>query len=736
VRTADLPALWGGIECTVNRVGDVVHDQLERSGHAGRPEDLDRVAALGIRTLRYPVLWERTAPDAGEPRWAWPDERLGRLRRLGIRPIVGLVHHGSGPRYTSLLDPGFATGLADYAGAAAERYPWVEEWTPVNEPLTTARFAALYGHWHPHARDTRSFLRAVVVQCRATVLAMRAIRRVVPRARLVQTEDLGTIHATPAIAYQADYENHRRWLSLDLLHGHVDQRHPLWRHLREHGVGEAELAFFREQPCAPDVTGLNYYLTSDRLLDERWHRHPPASHGGNGRVRYADVAAVRAWAPGITGHRAVLETAWRRYARPVALTEVHLGCTRDEQLRWLVEAWQGARAARAAGADVRAVTVWSLLGAHDWNSLVVRADGFYEPGVFDVRGPEPRPTALAGLVRALAAGTRYDHPVLDGPGWWRRPERLTAEATWPPPDGAGREPHTADPRPVRRDAARTIVVTGATGTLGRAFARICDARGLAYRLTTRADMDIADEASVARALGSHRPWAVVNTAGYVRVDDAEHDHARCHRENARGPTVLAAACAERGIRLVTFSSDLVFDGTRGTPYLESHPVGPLCVYGQTKAEAERQVASRSPDALVIRTGAFFGPWDVHNFVTIALAALAAGRPFRAAADTVVSPTYVPDLVHACLDLLIDGERGIWHVANHGAVTWADFARLAARTAGCDQAAVEACTARDLGLIASRPAYSALASERAPLLGDLEASLWRYVRERETRPASC
>ena len=87
------PALeiWGVVECTVNRVGDAYHDQLERSGHAHRLDDLDRFAELGIRALRYPVLWERTAPD-GRARFAWADARLGRLRELGVRPIVGLVH--------------------------------------------------------------------------------------------------------------------------------------------------------------------------------------------------------------------------------------------------------------------------------------------------------------------------------------------------------------------------------------------------------------------------------------------------------------------------------------------------------------------------------------------------------------------------------------------------------------------------------------------------------------------
>jgi dTDP-4-dehydrorhamnose reductase len=116
----DRPELWGGIECTVNRVGDEYHSQLEFGGHCTRLSDLDLLAELGLRTLRYPLLWELTAPDGvARADWRWGDERLGRLRELGIRPIVGLVHHGSGPRHTSLVDPSFATGLAAYAGAVA-----------------------------------------------------------------------------------------------------------------------------------------------------------------------------------------------------------------------------------------------------------------------------------------------------------------------------------------------------------------------------------------------------------------------------------------------------------------------------------------------------------------------------------------------------------------------------------------------------------------------------------------
>ncbi len=417
--------IWGGVECTVNRVGDVYHHQLERSGHADRIDDLDRFAALGIKALRYPVLWERTAPDGlDRASFAWADARLARLRALGLRPIVGLVHHGSGPRSTSLVDPGFAGGLARFARAVAERYPWIEDWTPVNEPLTTARFSGLYGHWYPHGRDDRTFVRALLNQCRATTLAMRAVREIHPGARLIQTEDLGKTLSTPQLAYQAELENHRRWLSLDLLMGRVDRDHPLYDRLLVWGATPAELALFVEEPCPPDVFGLNTYVTSERFLDERLERYPAWSHGGNGRHAYADVEAVRVAAAGMGGYLPRLLEIWERYQRPVVISEAHLGGPCDDQLRWLLEAFQAAEAARVEGADVRAVTAWALLGSFDWDSLVVHERGRYEPGVFDVRGPKPHPTALAGLISALARGVRFDCPALSLPGWWRRDERL------------------------------------------------------------------------------------------------------------------------------------------------------------------------------------------------------------------------------------------------------------------------------------------------------------------------
>lgn len=235
------------------------------------------------------------------------------------------------------------------------------------------------------------------------------------------------------------------------------------------------------------------------------------------------------------------------------------------------------------------------------------------------------------------------------------------------------------------------------------------------------------------ALDRHEPWLVVNTAGYVRVDDAEQDVERCLRENATGPATLARACARREVPLITFSSDLVFDGRKQAPYDEHDMPSPLGVYGRSKLEAEERVLEAHPEALVVRTSAFFGPWDEHNFVTLALRALSAGERFAAASDSSVSPTYVPDLVNACLDLLIDGERGLWHLSNRGAVSWAELARISARLRGLDETLIDDRPTSSLSLAAARPANSALASRRGALLPPLEDALARYLRECETLP---
>jgi dTDP-4-dehydrorhamnose reductase len=324
---------------------------------------------------------------------------------------------------------------------------------------------------------------------------------------------------------------------------------------------------------------------------------------------------------------------------------------------------------------------------------------------------------MAGFVRSVANREPWKHPLLAVPGWWRRDVRILYPSS--------REAHHA-PIP---DDVPPLLITGATGTLGQAFARRCRLRGIPFRLTSRAETDIADPASVSATLARHKPWAVVNTAGFVRVADAERDAERCWRENVTGPANLAAGCRGAGIPIVTFSSDLVFAGDRSSPYRESDKPAPLSVYGLSKAVAEGQVLAANPNALVVRTAAFFSPWDRHNFVTLALKALAAGERFSAQEQT-ISPTYVPDLVDAVLDLLLDGEMGIWHVVNDGVTTWMDLARSAAKLAGLDAGALEPAQPPEF-----LPRYSAMTSERGTILRPWDKALADYWREVGPEPVS-
>lgn len=242
----------------------------------------------------------------------------------------------------------------------------------------------------------------------------------------------------------------------------------------------------------------------------------------------------------------------------------------------------------------------------------------------------------------------------------------------------------------------------------------------------RDQFDMTDAAAVDALIRHYRAWAIVNVAGYIRVDEAEKDQARCLRENVQGPTNPAVARVKQDIERLTFSSDLVFDGASRTPYVESDLVARQKMYGASKAEAERLLLGTHPTSLVICTSSFFGPWDSHNFVTQVLRALSWDVSFITASDITVSPTYVPDLVHACLDLLVDRECGMWHMTNGGAVRWTEFAQRVAELEGIDARAHIAKPAAQLGHTALRAHFSALCCERAHFLPGLDDALRRSL----------
>ncbi len=250
--------IWASPEPTVARTGaDSFRDQLAETGHERRLEDLDLLASLGVTASRYPVLWEKTAPrnpDELDLRWARP--RLERLAELGIEPVVTLLHHGSGPPYTNLLDPAFPELLARYAGAVARAFPWIRRWTPINEPLTTARFSTLYGAWYPNLRDDdRGFGRALVHEALGMLLAMEAIRASVPAAEFVITEDLQSFTARDeTVEAFVAHKRRRMYLSIELVMGRVRPGHEMHAYLTGPcGIAPAELERIAALARPPDL---------------------------------------------------------------------------------------------------------------------------------------------------------------------------------------------------------------------------------------------------------------------------------------------------------------------------------------------------------------------------------------------------------------------------------------------------------------------------------------------------
>jgi dTDP-4-dehydrorhamnose reductase len=441
---ASHPEVWAGIECTRVRIGRRRADQLDLTGHRERIADIDLVASLGVTAIRYPVLWEHVAPNGLERAdWRWTDERMERLRSHGIRPIVGLLHHGSGPRGMSMLHPRFVAAFANYARAVAQRYPWVTEFIPINEPLTTARFGGLYGWWQPHQASREMCARLLLVQCAAIRAAARAIREVNPGASIIVNEDVGRTFATPPLADLAAHLNERRWLTWDVLFGRVNGRHPMYAWLAGTVENTILLRDLTDDPCRPDILGVDHYVTSDRFLDHRVNSYIPERRGA-GDAPYVDVEACRV--PGVPTRsvtRAIRDT-WVRYRAPMALTEISLAGDAHDQVAWWNEAWRAASSARASGIDIRAVTAWALFGAVDWHCLMRRPEGIYEPGPFDVRlsPPATRPVAAAIAAAARLSGSRRaereaaaadawifesnaENAATRPTGWWTRRDRFT-----------------------------------------------------------------------------------------------------------------------------------------------------------------------------------------------------------------------------------------------------------------------------------------------------------------------
>lgn len=275
------------------------------------------------------------------------------------------------------------------------------------------------------------------------------------------------------------------------------------------------------------------------------------------------------------------------------------------------------------------------------------------------------------------------------------------------------------------------VITGSNGQLGRALVRnLAAAPGCQISAAVDVDqLDLAD-ADALRAFFDGLPSApdvVVNAAAFTHVDRCEREPDRARCGNATIPASLARICREAGIQLVHISTDYVFSGEGECPYREEDPPAPRSVYGRTKLEGERLVLDASDAFLVVRTSWLFG--DGRNFIAAVLSQAAerhAGRasgPLRVVDDQRGRPTYAVDLAQAIRELIENGARGLYHLANSGIATWWDLARACLDEAGFAELEIERTRSQELKVDAPRPTWSVLDCSKAEALG-VRMRSWR------------
>lgn len=276
-----------------------------------------------------------------------------------------------------------------------------------------------------------------------------------------------------------------------------------------------------------------------------------------------------------------------------------------------------------------------------------------------------------------------------------------------------------------------VFLTGVTGQLGIALRDAL--RDLDLIAPTRSEADITDESILPRIADS-RPDVVIHAAAYTDVDGAESHPDRAYAVNATGTRNVARGAAKAGARLVTISTDYVYDGTKPGPYVESDSVAPLSVYGASKLAGEREALAAVPGGVILRTAWLYG--DGKNFVRTMLRLAGERNEVRVVSDQVGSPTSADDLARTVRALLDTRAAGVYHAVNAGSCSWHELAVTIFALAGLDRRVVPIATA-ELGRPARRPARSILDCSKLAALGvrmrSWQDALAEYLRTPASRP---
>lgn len=285
---------------------------------------------------------------------------------------------------------------------------------------------------------------------------------------------------------------------------------------------------------------------------------------------------------------------------------------------------------------------------------------------------------------------------------------------------------------------KRAAIFGSRGQLGVELASVLSKRSYEVACYDRASVDITDAAAVEQVIAGFRPDVVLNPAAYNQVDLAESNADTAFQINGLAVRNIALAARNTGAHLVHYSTDYVFDGTAGRPYVEDDPPHPVGAYAVSKLAGELYAQAYIDAPLVIRTCGVFGPAGVStargNFVEMMLKLAKGDKPVRVVEDFVVSPTYAPALAERTADLLERGITGLLHIGGGIPISWYDWARMIFDAAGVSPN-LQPTNSREFPTAARRPKFSALSNSRMESLGlapmpKLEDALKDYFLRRE------
>ncbi len=382
-----------GIECSYPTIdyGQTRRDQLEECGHYNHwKKDLALVKEMGLNVLRYglPYYKIHQGPDSYD--WSFADDAMEEIKRLGITPILDLLHFGVPDWLGNFQNPELPIHFANYAKAVARRYPWVRYYTPVNEIYVTAKMSAKEGVWNEQLKSDRAFVTAMKNLVAASILATHNIAECRPDAIIVQSETAEFMHEAKAEqSAEIRLMNKQRLISLDLLYAHPPDL-DIYTYLMDNGMSREEFEWFMAgEPPGYQVMGNDYYGRNEKILKP-----------DNSICTAEDVM----------GWYQITRKYYDRYRKPVMHTETNT-FDAEEAPTWLWKQWINVLQMRSEGVPVLGFTWYSLIDQIDWDTGLAKKNNTVNAcGLYDLnRKPRPVAAAYRMLLQEYGQITIFPH---------------------------------------------------------------------------------------------------------------------------------------------------------------------------------------------------------------------------------------------------------------------------------------------------------------------------------------